>query len=86
MRYINELKNIYNDAEIIKDRIARSSIANQSDYTLLEEYETKKKTLVDYIIRIKDDYLEIDIAFEKEMKTYRDKMTRGCQLCGCLKV
>jgi hypothetical protein len=49
------------------------------------ELEQKRQALIGEIIALKDDYLQIDGLFEREMRAQREKIRRGWQLCGWLK-
>ncbi len=51
----------------------------------LAELKEEERTLISEIIALKDDYLQIDELFEKEMKVQREKLRRSFQPFGWLK-
>lgn len=89
MRATNHLKDMFNDELAVKTRIEKAKrdglVPNDKDVELFETLECKKRVQMDKIIRILDEYLDLDKSFEEEMRINRSK-TRGCQLCGWLKM
>lgn len=89
MRATNHLKDMFNDELAIKMRIEKTKHSGaepiQSDIEQLELIECRKRAQMDKIIRILDEYLDLDNAFEEEMRMNRTK-NRGIQLCGWLKM
>jgi hypothetical protein len=88
MRATNHLKDMFNDELAIKTRIEKAKHGGaeplQSDLEQLDLIESRKRAQMDKIIRILDEYLDLDEAFEEEMRMNRKN--RGCQLCGWLKM
>lgn len=88
MRATNELKDIFNDELAIKSRIEKASRdAKPLDVEAnvnLRMVESKKRIQMDRIIRIMDEYLDLDKSFEEEMRINRKK--GNCGLCGWLKM
>ena len=89
MRATNHLKDMFNDELAVRTRVekARSEKTDpvKSDQDLLDSLECRKRIQMDKIIRILDEYLDLDKAFEEEMRMNRSKR-RGFQLCGWLKM
>jgi hypothetical protein len=89
MRATNHLKDMFNDELAIKMRIEKAKHAGvdplKSDIEQLELVECRKRAQMDKLIRILDEYLDLDKAFEEEMRMNRTK-NRGIQLCGWLKM
>lgn len=89
MRATNMLKDLFNDELTIKTRIEKAKHDGKEpsrlDIEQLEITECRKRVQMDTIIRILDEYLDIDKEFEEEMRVNRNK-TRGCQICGWLKM
>ena len=83
MRYTNELKDLYNEREMIKHQLSQPSQQNPSSLATVEDNIRKK---VSAILSIKDEYLEIDGMFEKEMLINRISCSKRYQLCGFFKV
>jgi hypothetical protein len=91
MRATNQLKNMYNDELAVRARVEKAKREPDStgpvktDLDLLESIEFRKRIQMDKIIRILDEYLDLDKAFEEEMRLNRN-IQRGVQLCGWLKM
>jgi hypothetical protein len=89
MIVVNDLKEIFNEMFVLKDKINRSNIAgqepNMADLERMKVLDESQQSKTNRIIRIKDDYLKIDEEFEKEMKMQRERMRTRCQPCGWLK-
>jgi hypothetical protein len=89
MRATNHLKDMFNDEMAVKTRIDRAkhenNAVNTADISLLENIECRKRIQMDKIIRILDEYLDLDKAFEDEMRNNRNRRN-GIQLCGWLKM
>jgi hypothetical protein len=47
--------------------------------------EKKRQDLLTEIITLKDDYLQINGLFEKELVAQQDRIRNSCQICGWLK-
>jgi hypothetical protein len=56
-----------------------------SDADMIKELEAKIRDLTDQIIKIKDDYLEIDSQFQGELKRHRERTMRSCNPLAWLK-
>lgn len=78
---INAIKDIYNDIQDLK----ANPVPTEQDKKQLAHYEQRYRHKVDSFIELKDDYLQIDNIFEKEMKVAREKQKRGCTCCSWLK-
>lgn len=78
IRLINEIKDIFNEIKELRHANAATDV--------IDIKEEIKRAKIDQVIRMKDDYLQIDRAFEEEMSLYRKNAARGFQLCWCLKV
>ena len=89
MRATNHLKDMFNDELSVKTRVEKTKHENRlvdaKDTLLLENIECRKRIQMDKIIRILDEYLDLDKAFEDEMRTNRSRRL-GFQLCGWLKM
>lgn len=89
MSYINTLKDILNDREIAIEKLQEAKIkgieAKKEDVDKYERLDNSYKRKLADIIDIKDEYLSLDDAFEKEMENARMKLSTRCQLCGWLK-
>jgi hypothetical protein len=89
MRATNHLKDIFNDEMAVKARIEKAKNENKaptkSDLELLDAIICRKRIQMDKIIRILDEYLDLDTSFEDEMRLNRNKR-HGLQLCGWLKM
>ena len=83
MRVTNELKDLYNEKELIEYRMR---LTVSSDDKKLNEIKEKIQRKTEEIIRMKDRYLEIDSSFQEEMNANMQKYSKRFQLCGCLKV
>jgi hypothetical protein len=88
MRATNDLKDLFNDELAIKNRIEKTKRELKpivpEDLTNLALIESKKRMQMDRIIRIMDEYLNLDKVFEEEMRRNRTK--RDCGMCGWLKM
>ena len=76
----NELKDLYNEREILEFQAKPDTAKKLSDI----KQNIKRKT--EEILRMKDKYLEIDAAFQGEITTNMTKYSNRFQICGCLKV
>ena len=89
MRATNHLKDMFNDELAVRARIEKARREKTepatADNNLLDALECRKRIQMDKIIRILDEYLDLDKAFEEEMKINRVKRG-GIQLCGWLKM
>ena len=89
MSYINTLKDILNDREIAIEKLTEAKIkgieAKKEDVDKYERLDNSYKRKLADIIDIKDEYLSLDGAFEKEMETARMKLSTRFQICGWLK-
>lgn len=89
MRATNHLKDMFNDELAVKVRIEKAKRDDKeplkADLDLLDALECRKRIQMDKIIRILDEYLDLDKAFEEEMRMNRAKRN-GVQLCGWLKM
>jgi len=64
----------------IVDTLTRATVSDR-----VGELEAKIRSITDEIIRIKDDYLEIDSKFQEELKLHRDRVMRSCNPLAWLK-
>jgi len=80
---INQLTDTLNQYVAVKLKLQE----RETDEGLkkLEELDELKRALTNRIINIKNEYLDIDGQFEKEMKQQREKLAKRYQLCNCLK-
>ena len=89
MRATNHLKDMFNDELAVKTRIEKTKREDKepvkADLDLLDMLECRKRIQMDKIIRILDEYLDLDKAFEEEMRMNRINHG-GIQLCGWLKM
>ena len=81
MRYKNDLKNIINDRIHLEGK--RDKTTKELD--TLDQLKLSEKEMITDIIRLKNDYLDIDRQFEKEMKNNRLGIKNKYYFCGCLK-
>jgi hypothetical protein len=86
MRYTNQLKDLYNEREMIKHQLLQPSQPSQQNPSGLATVEENIRKKVSEILSIKDEYLEIDGMFEKEMLRNRVSCSKRYQLCGFFKV
>lgn len=84
---VNQLKDIWNEELAIK-RLVRATDAHQRTMleTRLVDVLTRKRAKIEEIVAIQGKYLDIDGSFEKEMKAYRDVISRRCDPCNWLKM
>jgi len=86
MYYVNNLKNLLNEEdEILALYKGQAKDANEPHKTRLVEIKREKDQNTLAYIKMKDRYLEIDKAFEKEMEAHRNRITRRCEMCAWLK-
>jgi hypothetical protein len=85
MLLVNKLKDVYNERATLYLKIHSTNKIDQLDSLKLEELDTLKKSIIDGIIKLKDQYLDIDNQFEEEVAKHRERMGKGWQLCSCLK-
>jgi hypothetical protein len=88
MNVFAEVKKVQNTemqkANQLKD-VLKEKATTTTDEERKQELETEERELVAEIIALKDDYLQIDVLFEREMSKERDRIRRSCQLLGWLK-
>jgi hypothetical protein len=93
---INRLKDTMNDhvALLLKPKTSGATIGEitiidtltrVTESDRIGELEAKIRSITDEIIRIKDDYLEIDSKFQEELKLHRDRVMRSCNPLAWLK-
>lgn len=89
MSYINHLKDILNDREVVIEKIREAQInekePKKEDTDEYKKLDTEYRAKLNDIIHIKDEYLTLDNAFDNEMEAARKKLTTRFQLCGWLK-
>lgn len=86
MYYVNNLKNLLNEEdEIIALYNGQAKDAEEPHKTRLAVIKREKDQNTLAYIKMKDRYLEIDKAFEKEMEAHRNRITRRCEMCAWLK-
>jgi hypothetical protein len=79
--YVNRLKDIMNEQYELNQKQQRTKIDNNK----LKELKESQKMTIEHILSLQDQYVEIDTKFEKEMATYRNRLSRRCEFCGWLK-
>lgn len=79
--YVNRLKDIMNEQYELNQKPQRT----KSDNDKLKELKESQKRTIEHILSLQDQYVEIDAKFEKEMKSYREHITRRFAICGWLK-
>jgi hypothetical protein len=88
MNVFAEVKKVQNTemqkANQLKD-VLKEKATTTTDEERKQELEAEERELVAEIIALKDDYLQIDVLFEREMSKERDRIRRSCQLLGWLK-
>jgi hypothetical protein len=88
IRATNELKDIWNE-ELALKRQCRDLVVAE-DKLLLEtrllDVVKRKQYKIDFVIRIQNEYLDIDKAFEQEMLVHRNSITRRYDPCNWLKM
>jgi hypothetical protein len=91
---INRLKDTMNDhvnALLAPKTVSSGTItivdplADSLHKERIDRLEKDIRSITDEIIRIKDDYLEIDKQFQGELKSHRDRIMRSCNLLAWLK-
>jgi hypothetical protein len=80
----NQLKDVLNAIRKYEACDIGTALTKEDEEHLADLKETERQ-LISEIIGLKDDYLQIDELFEKEMKIQRDKLRRSFQLFGWLK-
>lgn len=89
IRATNDLKDIWNE-ELALKRQRKAAAAAGTDTTALDtriaDAAERKRRQVDYVIRIQNEYLDIDKAFEAEMSVHRRSLGRRCDPCNWLKM
>ena len=89
IRATNDLKDLWNEELAIK-RQRKEAVSEGSDITALDtklaDVLERKRRQVDYVIRIQNEYLDIDKAFEVEMSAHRRSLGRRCDPCNWLKM
>jgi hypothetical protein len=76
----NRLKDVLND--ITETNAKRDSPSKEAKLELLE---MKKRNILESIISMRNEYLQLDRHFEKEMKDFRHRPSRYFDICGWLK-
>jgi hypothetical protein len=85
MRLTNDLKDLCNERAKLQARFS-SSLSQKEDQEL-KDADAKINAMTDRILKLKDEYVEIDEGFETEITTNRNlKMRWWWPSCGCLKV
>ena len=89
IRVTNDLKDIWNE-ELALKRQRKAAALEGTDTTALDtriaDVAERKRQQVDYVIRIQNEYLDIDKAFEAEMSVHRRSFSRRCDPCNWLKM
>ena len=84
MLLINSLKDSLNEELIVKERFGRLHLLE--DETRLKELTAFQERKTAEIIKMRDEYINIDVGFEDEIRMNRRRWSKYCQLCACLKV
>jgi len=82
MLLINRLKDVLNDITILEQQTPRPTNYDSRMYTIIQE----QRDTWNQILKLRDNFLEIDRIFEDEMRRNRTKCSKQCQFCACLKV
>ena len=78
MRLTNDLKDLCNE---------RAALRAHATIQELKITDEKINAMTDSILKVKDEYVEIDDTFETEIETNRNRKLQGWRpRCGCLKV
>lgn len=83
--YVNRLKDTLNEHVNLNLKIYTSSQVDKKDIEHRDMLENTIKTITSDIIRIKDQYLEIDKQFENELIEHRQWVANNYGLCSFLK-
>ena len=81
MQYKHNLKNIVNERVALQNKQEKTDI----DTTRIQGLQEDETILMSKLIRMKDQYLEIDKLFETEIERNRTMRCKRCDPCGCLK-
>lgn len=84
--HVNRIKELMNSMlEIQKAHELTGADLSATDRAQLKTYEAEKEKEIKEIIKIQDNYLEIDKKFEEEMEKYRTSSARRYECCSWLK-
>jgi hypothetical protein len=84
MMLLTRLKDVMNEHyNYEQDLVGREITEGERDR--VERLTQLRSSLTYAVLRLKDEYLNIDDQFEEEINAHRQKMGRGCQICGWLK-
>lgn len=87
MIFTNKLLNAMNESLEIQRKyedVAESAM-KLSDIKKLDELDKLQKLCIEETIKLKNEYLKIDEAFELEMKKHRESISRRIDCCSWLK-
>ena len=84
IRATNELKDIWNDELALKRQALTADTVTLENRMM--DISIRKRRQLENIIKIQDEYLDIDKAFEEEMSAHRRSMGRRCDPCNWLKM
>jgi len=82
MLLINRLKDVLNDITILEQQNPRPP---NYDSRMRDITQEQRETW-NQILKLRDNFLEIDRTFEEEMRRNRTKCSKRFQFCACLKV
>jgi hypothetical protein len=82
MLLINRLKDVLNDITILEQQTPRPPNYDSRMRDITQE----QRDAWNQILKLRDNFLEIDRIFEEEMRMNRTKCSKRCQFCACLKV
>lgn len=81
MQYKHNLKNIVNERVALQKKEPKTD----KDAVRIQGLQEDETILMSKLIRMKDQYLEIDKLFETEIERNRVMRCKRCDPCGCLK-
>jgi hypothetical protein len=87
MIFTNKLLNAMNESLELQRKYedVHESSMKISDVKKLDELDKIQKICIEEIIKLKNEYLKIDEAFELEMKKHRESTSRKLDCCSWLK-
>ncbi len=87
MIFTNKLLNAMNESLEIQRKYedVPENAMKQYDVKRLDELDKTQKLCIEEIIKLKNEYLKIDEAFELEMKKHRESTSRKMDCCNWLK-
>jgi hypothetical protein len=80
-----EMEYKHNLKTIVNERIALQKHVTETDIDRIRALREDESILMSKLIRMKDQYLEIDKLFETEIQRNHTMRCKRCDPCGCLK-